>query len=402
MFWTSVRLRGSLIGMLGISVFLLVSPVVGDEFERIEGEALAGLPRDSEATARPELTMGDLEALPNLLRDTRSAFLVATTDQGNVTRLLVVPGLRKPPGGDQAPIPVVVLERFDTFDAGNRANRLARGRDLILFDGFQVDLDSGQVVPDGQGGDLRFQTQGESGPRLASVGKARLYSLKKLPVSPDPAHDRPSIGRIVLPTDFNGRYRLFANGQWSGTLDLKIEPDPVGTNSVTGRFRSDTSGATYPVTGQVAADVPQRLTFRIKLPRTHQDFDGLLWTEGKGAIAGTMTMIDHVFGFFALREGGRYAPEGEDTGLLASTRQATPQGRRTVVIRKGEYTLDGKPRTDLELTSLLKKAVAAEPATWVLLQVPDDEPFSAIHRAYAALGAAGVTNIRLGSIEAPE
>ena len=76
-------------------------------------------------------------------------------------------------------MPVLVLERFDTFDAGNPASRLARGREVILFSGFEFDLDSGQVVPEGQGGDLRFVALPKSTPRLEALGPAKLYTLSK-------------------------------------------------------------------------------------------------------------------------------------------------------------------------------------------------------------------------------
>jgi hypothetical protein len=369
----------------------------GDEFERIEGEVLAAAVRSKDAEVHSQLTLGALGTLPSVLRDARSALLVVVTDQGNLTRLLLAPALRKAPGSDREPVPVLVLERFDTFDAGSVANRLARGRDLILFDGFQVDLDSGQVVPAEQGGDLQFRAGGEEGPRLVALGQAKLYTLTKSPLTAALAADaeRPSPGRAVLPGDFTGRYRLFANGQWSGTLDLKVDEG----GSVTGRFRSDSSGSAYPVGGQVAPDVPHKVSFRITYPRTQQDFEGFLWTEGKGAIAGTLTMLNRAYGFFALREGGRIVSEGEDVGSLTVDSRSSTPGRRMVVVRRGQYTLDGQPRTDQELTDALKQALAVEPATWVLLQVPDDETFAAIERAFEVIGAAGVRSIRLAGAD---
>jgi hypothetical protein len=371
----------------------------GDEFERIEGEILAAAVRSKDAESHVQLTGSAIEALPNLLRDSRSALLVATTDLGNPARLLVSPAFRRAPGSAASPVPVLVVERFDTFDAGNLGSRLAHGKDLILFDGFHLDLDSGLVVPVGQGGDLQFLTGGEGGSRLAAVGTAKLYTLKKSPL-PDADADaagaaRPALGRAVRASDFAGRYRLFANGQWSGTLDLKV--DDVG--GVAGRFRSDSTGAAYPVSGQVASEVPHKISFRIKYPRTQQDYEGFLWTDGKGAMAGTLTMLDRAYGFFAVREGGRIVSEGEDAGPLAGSPAAGTPGRRTVVVRKGQYTLDGQPRTDQELTEFLKRAVAAEPATWVLLRVADDEPFAAIERAFEVIGAAGVRTIRLAGAD---
>jgi hypothetical protein len=363
--------------------------VRGDEFDRIEGKVLAEVLTSRDATARSSLTVGELEALPNVLRDSRSALLIVRTGQGNLARLLVAPALRRPATGSGPPIPVLALERFDTFESGNSATRLARGKDVLLFVGFDFDLDSGQVVPEGQGGDLRFEDPAQGGPRLVPLGETKLHSLSK-PLKPAAVdRSRPSLGRGVLPGDFAGRFRLFANGQWSGTLDLKV--DPAG--AVSGRFRSDLNGTAYPVQGRVAADIPHKVSFTVTYPRTRQDFEGLLWTEGKGAMAGTLTMLDRAYGFFALREGGAFAPEGEDVGPLA--KGESKPGRKTVTVRKGQYTLDGEAKTDRELAESLKQAVAADPATWILLQVAGDEPFSAINSAVEVIGAAGIATVRL-------
>src|SRR4051794_14125166 len=198
-----LRRGGAIAVCLGLWAGASAWPIArADEFERVEGEALAGVPRSKDATPRERLTIGEIDALPTVLRESRSALLVATTDQGNYARMLVVPGLRKAPGSNREPVPVLVLERFDTFDAGNLATRLARGKDLILFDGFQVDLDSGQVVPDDQGGDLQFRAKGGGGPRLSTLGKVKLYTLAKAPILESAAAARPSIGRNVLPGDF--------------------------------------------------------------------------------------------------------------------------------------------------------------------------------------------------------
>jgi hypothetical protein len=45
----------------------------------------------------------------------------------------------------------------------------------------------------------------------------------------------------------------------------------------------------------------------VKFPRSRGDFEGYLWTEGKGAMAGTFRLLDKTFGFFAVREGGSAA-----------------------------------------------------------------------------------------------
>ncbi len=363
---------------------------VADEFDNLDGATLTALLKDPATTPRARLTLPELGSLPRVLRGPRSALIVATTDQGNPCRLLLSAGLRKPPGAKGEALPVLVVERFDTFEAGNLKNRLARGRDLLLFDGFRLDLDFGQVVPDGQGGDLQFLAAGESGPRLLPLGGSKLAAPSKLPKADAGAPSRPSTGRTVLPSDFAGRYRLFANGQWSGTLDLKVEPKGV----VSGQFRSDQSGTAYPVKGQVSTTTPNQVQFAVELPRTRQDYEGLLWVEGKGAIAGTTTLLDRPFGFFALREGGTFAPEGEEVGPTPET--PAPPGRLTVFLQPGGMsTLDGKALDTPRLVEALKAAVAAEPATSVLLRIPAAIPFSEVHSAIEAARNAAVPVIRL-------
>lgn len=384
-------------GWLFLSLVLCVLSIArfgySEQFDEIEAPQLAELTRTDDSQLRARLTFSEIEALPTVLRDNRSALVIATTGQGNYARMLLAPALRKAPESSEKPVPVLVLERFEVFDAGNKSSRVARGKDLILFSGFQLDLDTGLVVPNGQGGDVQFLVDGEGGPRLVPLGTAKLYTLKK-PLAPAASSPtRPSLGRSVLPGDFNGRYQLFANGQWSGVLELKVG----GDQSVTGRFRSDLNGTAYPVTGQVAAETPQKINFTVKYPRTAQEFEGLLWTEGKGAMAGSVTMIGRTYGFFAIREGSRFAPEGEDVAPLS--RDAGKPHRKTVTVRKGQYTLDGQPRTDQELSDSLKKSVAAEPKTWVLLQVADDEPYSAVRQAFEVISAGGIESIRVGPLD---
>ena len=112
-----------------LAVLLLAAATAGgDEIDRVEGETLAQIPRSPDAKPLARLTVAEIVGLPSVLHDSRAALLVATTDGGNLARMLVSVALRKPPGGGGEPTPVLVLERFDTFEAGRLANRLARGR----------------------------------------------------------------------------------------------------------------------------------------------------------------------------------------------------------------------------------------------------------------------------------
>jgi len=222
---------------------------------------------------------------------------VVKTGQGNYARVLATSALRKAPEGGEA-VPVFVLERFDTFEPGRSGSRLAKGAGVLLFDGFQIDLDGGQIVPAGQGGDLAFRKDGKDGPTLSAVGKAAIVTPTK-PVEAGPAAASPSAGKEIVPTDFAGRYRLNADGRRSGLLELRVGADRI----VSGRFRSEANGTAYPVTGQVATDPPHKATFTVKFPRTEHEYEAYLATEGKNSLAGTFTTRGRTFGFFAVREG---------------------------------------------------------------------------------------------------
>ena len=392
-----IRRRGWCLVFCGLGAWM--EAVHADQFEQLDGPTLARTLKGPDATPKASLTTADIGGMPPLLKDTRSALILARTDQGNPARLLIVPELRKPASGQGEPIPVVVLERLDAFDASDPSTRLATRRDLVVFEGFQVDLDTGQVVPEGQGGDLVFRVQGDGGPRVESVGNARLFTLEKAPSLETSRPPEPTPGKAVLPGDFAGRYRLFANGQWSGTLDLKVE----GRGVVTGQFRSDLHGTAYPVSGQVASDVTQKVLFAIKYPRARQEFEGYLWAEGKGAIAGVASLNERAAGFFAVREGGKYAPEGADLGPMVAAPADRP-GRHVVEVLGESVALDGKPATLEELTALLKPLVDAEagPSPWTLIRASGGQRYVDVLRVAEVIQAAGVRHLRFELVDPPK
>lgn len=288
----------SKLGSLGVGLALFVANGAwAGEFDLIEGDVLARVAKTEGSKPRESLTLKALDALPPVFSDSRAAFFVVKTGRGNYARVLATPALRKPEEGGGPPVPVVVLDRFDTFEPGKAGARLARGAALILFDGLPIDLDSGQIVPPGQGADLEFRKAGESGPLLKAVGKSVIITLSR-PLDKAPAATGPSPGKAILPGDFRGRYRLSADGRWSGLLELEVAAD----RQITGRFRSEANGTSYAVAGQVSAESPQKATFTVKFPRTEQEYDAYLWTEGKNVLAGSFTMTDRTYGFFARRE----------------------------------------------------------------------------------------------------
>ncbi|MEW4568577.1 biopolymer transporter ExbD [Tautonia sp. JC769] len=294
----------------GFIALLALSPAIGlaDDFDRLEGRTLAAIPKGtgSGAEAREALALTDLLALPNLLDGIRSPVLVVETDQGNPSRVMLAPGFWSPPPRDGSdpedrdkPVAILILERFATFEGGGGAapDRLAQGENVVLFDGFQYDLDSGQVVPEGQGGDLAFvRDEADGGTRLEAVGGASLFVLTEPPRFAEAAPGVPSAGRVIVPGDYAGRYRLFADGSQTGTLDLAVEG-----RAVTGRLRSDQTGTSYEVVGEVEAGTDPPVRFSIQFPRSRQEYRARLFSEGKGAMAGTVLILDRERPFYALR-----------------------------------------------------------------------------------------------------
>ena len=122
---------------------------------------------------------------------------------------------------------------------------------------------------------------------MRAHGGARLYAITEAPAFPDRGPGTLSEGRDVAPGDFAGRYRLYADGSLSGTLDLEVED-----RAITGRFRSEESGTSYRVGGEVVAGEGRRARFSIEYPRTRQQYEGYLFAEGKGAITVEGRMID--------------------------------------------------------------------------------------------------------------
>jgi hypothetical protein len=277
-----------------------------DEFGRLEGAALFDIPGRAGARATAALSYRELEALPSSLSDERAAFVLVKTDHGNLAKLLVTAAFKKraPAEAGTTSVPVIILERFETIDSLDRRSFKARGKGITLFEGLQYDLDTGQVVPDRMGGDIVCDAQGAAEPGLKAVGPSRLFTLQKPLPRASAIAGQPSSGRAILLGDFNGRFDLMADGQWSGRLDLSVDSD----GTVSGSFRSEKNGSAYPVTGKAGDGAPQRIRFLVRFPRSQQEYDGLIWSEGKNVIAGKVSMLDHDYSFVAIREGASLWP----------------------------------------------------------------------------------------------
>ncbi len=393
------RALSSLPTISGVAVLIIANLIAfsevarGDEFSRIAGPFVPELMRRSDVRGRASLTIGELESLPEVLPRVRPAFLIVKTDEGNLAKLLVSPSLRKgKPGAKPSPlVPVLVVERFETLEATGYWSFKAHGKEIVLFGEFPFDLDSGQVVPEGMGGDIMFTSAGGNGSRLAALGESRISTFDRSVIPPAAAPGRPSSGRVVEAGDFTGSYHLIANGQWSGALEIQVKEG----GEVTGRFRSDLNGSVYPVSGKIAAGKPQRIGFTIQFPRAEQVYDGLLWTEGKNVFAGTFTMLERPYSFVAVRDGASLAvPEV----AFEPAQNLPPSPRRVVVVLQNgsdRVIVDGLSHSAADLAAALAQAIKAGRATEVLLRVRAEVPFERVIRAAKAIREAGVTTIRV-------
>jgi hypothetical protein len=272
------------------------------EFDRLEGKTLAALPgRMGIVREGPKLGFADIASLPRVLPGIRAGLILVRTDDGNLAPIQVLVALRRPKPGGGPPLPMVVLDRYATYEMPGARRRLAAGAGVSLFPDFLFDLDTGQVVPPGQGADLAVHVSGTEADSLTlePLPGATLWSVVTSPLDTDePGPHRPTPGKAVVPADFAGRYRLEANGQWSGRVDLAVGD----RNVVTGTFRSDQTGESYRITGEAAFQSPHRILFAVDLPRTRLDFDGRLWTDGKAAVSGFVSLQGRDYGFSMTRE----------------------------------------------------------------------------------------------------
>ncbi|WP_165230525.1 ExbD/TolR family protein [Aquisphaera insulae] len=397
----TTRRRNACLGLLAAIVGLPLPAAIGDEFDRLDGGVLTTLLRDTKTRTTRSLGFRDMEALPAILRDSRSPLIVVKTDEGNPARLLIAPGFHKRKDAKGGLVPVLVIERFETFEGGGGA-RVARGRDLTLFPGFRLDLDSGRIVPEGLGGDLLFTARGEDDGSLAPIEPALLAIPESRPGPPATAAAGPSAGKVVVPSDFAGKYRLVADGQWSGELTLQVEP----AGAVSGSFLSDGTGSESPVSGKVEADGRPVVSFSIQFPRARQDFTGRLWSDGKNVLAGLFTMGHHESSFVAVREGAN-APSDLHLELApgVAVEGSPPQAeaknhtwiRVAIEADSDRYRVRTDPtgKTAAELSDLLKQAVSREPGCRVVLAVPPSTPYSRVLAATEAIRAAGIASIRI-------
>jgi hypothetical protein len=283
------------IALAALTLFAAPAGLRADAFDHYTNEVLVKVPKAAGVMPVRQLTAALMAEHGGVLPGATAAFLVVRTNEGRLSKLLVQPARQKLP--DRSTVPILLIERYVTYKAGQERAVAAQGHDVHLFDGFHFSLDLGQVVPAAVGGDLHFvASNGRAA--VEPVGKAEMYLLTQpLPEAAPAKSARVTVGDKFEPRFFDGVYKLYDDGRRSGTLHLKVLPE----GAIEGSYYSDKDGQKYEVSGKVGSPL-HAIEFTITFPRTRQVFTGWMFTGDGRAIAGSARLQDRVTGFYALRQ----------------------------------------------------------------------------------------------------
>jgi hypothetical protein len=218
-------------------------------------------------------------ALKPLAKTVEGSLLVLKSAEGNIAKGLVTFGFRK---GPEKPVVVLMIDRFVAYGPATGDTSVAVARNVMLFPGFEFDIDLGQVVPAGFGGDVKFGADGA----LTTTGGATLVAVDG-PLAP-------AADAVENLGPFAGEWRVEGDGRWKGTWQLVVDEE----GAVTGTWRSDDTQSTYPVEGRVGTQ-PHRARLEITLANAKQTFDAFVWTAAPETMTGSVTLAGQSFGFQA-------------------------------------------------------------------------------------------------------
>ncbi len=197
--------------------------------------------------------------------------------------------------------PVVFVRRFALV---RPTGGIAVSRERIeWFAGLELDCDIGQVVPPAFGGDLGFSGDRPDDCAVVTRGDARLWIVDRLPRREPSEAGTPKQG----PARYSGRYKLFADGEFRGTLELQVSDQGI----VRGMFVSAETGQQYAVRGRFGGP-EYRLQARITFPRSVQDLDVYFWRRLSGVATGLVHAEEHVYGVLLAKPGAVELPETGD------------------------------------------------------------------------------------------
>lgn len=280
-----------------VSVVILLgmgSVAIGQKFEHYRNKVLMQIEKEKDAKKIDALNPDLITDYDQVIPGSNAVLIVVKTKQGRYSKLLVQSARQKVDGDTS--LPVLYILKFVTYREGTEQARVAQGEKILLFPGFRLNLDLGQVVPPEISADLIVKVK-EDQLSVTPGEKSKLFLVMKPLKSAAPKNgSKLVIGENFEPRYFNGKFKLYDDGRRSGVLHLKVAKDLT----VSGAYYSDRDGRKYEVRGRIGN--PQHsIEFIIKLPRTEQVFEGWLFTEGAKVIAGKSRMVKQQAGFYAVR-----------------------------------------------------------------------------------------------------
>jgi hypothetical protein len=284
--------------MRRLALFTVVAMVAAsraEQFDYYTHPVLSKAITDGAIKEVKEISSDDLSDYTSALPDSSSAFLVVTTNDKRIAKLLVQPARQKIGADKQAAM--LLIDKFVTFKGTTERATQATGQSLHLYPGLRLSLDFGQVVPESIGGDVVVVAGDKDSFTIKPIKDAKLYVVTK-PIAGVVPKKAPKlvVGEVFETRFFAGRYKLHDDGRRSGVLKIDINE----SGEITGTFTSDKDGKEYEIQGK-AGTPKHAVSFSIKFPATTQNFTGYMFTGDGRAIAGTSKMLEREAGFYAER-----------------------------------------------------------------------------------------------------
>jgi hypothetical protein len=270
--------------------------VHADTFDRYTNPILAKAVESNDVKPIDRLTPALVAEHNQLFPETGAVLLIVRTNSGNNAKVLVQFARQK---GEKNQVPMALLERVTCYKAGQERALQAFAPLVHLYDGFQFNLDLGQVVPADLVGDLRYAETAE-GSYLEPVQRAKLFLVTKhLPgTEAKKSTGHTGLGDSFDPQAVNGSYQLIDDGRRKALIELQVDAEA----NINGTYTSEQSGRAYEIHGKITPTMKHQFTFTVKFPNSSQEFTGYLFTKDAAAICGWSKFQGQEFGFYALRE----------------------------------------------------------------------------------------------------
>lgn len=278
-----------------LALLLLTANAFTEQFDYYTHPVLAKAIADGAVKEVKQLTSDEVGEYASALPDTSSAFLIVSTNDKRLTKLLVQSARQKLGPDKQAPM--LLVDKFITFKGTSERALQSSGQELHLYPTLRLSLDIGQVVPESIGGDLIVEAGEKGSFTVKPLKDAKLYVLTK-PIAGVVPKKAPKlvIGETFETRFFAGRYKLHDDGRRSGVLKLDVND----SGEITGTFTSDKDGKEYDVQGKTGTQ-KHAVSFTVKFPATTQTFTGYMFTGDGKAIAGTCKMLEREAAFYVER-----------------------------------------------------------------------------------------------------